>query len=354
MERGNPERTGEQAKALADSLLKVVKEDTSKFRQLAIQVSDDKGSGAQGGSLGWYGPQAMVRPFSNFTFRGEKGDIGLVPSRFGFHIIEVLDQKGSAASVKLVSIDREITASETTMNNVYTKAGEFAGQVTSADEFSAKAEELGYAPRVATNLKAFDESIPGLGANRDIVKWANGVGASNEESEIGDIQLFTSTTPYVVAILTDRNEEGYRELESIKEQIKPQVINEKKAEDFIKKFNEALKGDENLSAVALKLGLAENTLNISFQSPSIGVYGNEPKVVGAVSALETGKMTQPIKGSRGVYVAEALSVTPAQEMPDYTQQKDQQEQAVRGRVQGSVFQSLKDGAKLDDRRAKFY
>ncbi len=354
LERGNPDRTGQQAKELADSLLKIVKADTARFRQLAIQVSDDKGSGAQGGNLGWYGPQAMVRPFSNFTFRGKKGDIGLVPSRFGFHIIEVLDQKGSAPSVKLVSIDREITASEATMNNIYAKAGEFASQVNSAEEFSAKAEELGYAPRVATNLKAFDESIAGLGANRDIVKWANAVGVGNEESKIGDIQLFTSTTPYVVAILTDRNEEGYRELASIKEQIKPQVINEKKAEDFIKKFDEAMKSGENLSAIALKLGLAENTLSINFQSPSIGVYGNEPKVVGAVSALETGKRTKPIKGARGVYMAEAVSITPAQEMPDYTQQKDQQEQAIRGRVQGSVFQSLKDGAKLDDRRAKFY
>ncbi len=354
LERGNPDRTGQQAKELADSLLKVVKADTSRFRQLAMQVSDDQGSGAQGGSLGWFGPQAMVRPFSNFSFRGKKGEIGLVPSRFGFHIIEILDQKGSSPSVKLVSIDREITASETTLNNIYSKAGEFAGQVNSADEFSAKAEELGYAPRVATNLKAFDESIPGLGANRDIVKWANGVGVGNEETKIGDIQLFTSTTPYVVAILTDRNEEGYRELSSIKEQIKPQVINEKKAEDFIKKFDEAMKAGESLSAIALKLGLTENTLNINFQSPSIGVYGNEPKVVGAITALETGKKTKPIKGLRGVYVAEAVSVTPAQELPDYTQQKNQQEQAMRGRVQGAVFQALKDGAKLDDRRSKFY
>ncbi len=354
LERGNPERTGQQAKELADSLLKVVKADTSKFSQLAIQISDDKGSGADGGNLGWYGPQAMVRPFSNFTFRGNKGDIGLVPSRFGFHIIEILDQKGSAPSVKLVSIDREITASETTINNIYGKAGEFAGQVNSIEEFSAKAEEMGYAPRVATNLKAFDEAIPGLGANRDIVKWANGVGVNNEESEVGDIQLFTNSTPYVVAILTDRNEEGFRELASIKEQIKPQVINEKKAENFIKKFEEAMSGGESLSAIASKVGATENTLNINFQTPNMGAYGNEPKVVGAISALNTGEKTKPLKGSRGVYVAEAVSVTPAQEMPDYTQQKNQQEQAIRGRVQSAVFQSLKDGAKLDDRRAKFY
>lgn len=354
LERGNPERTGQQAKELADSLLKVVKADTSKFRQLAMQVSDDNGSGANGGNLGWYGPQAMVRPFSNFTFRGKKGDIGLVPSRFGFHIIEIQDQKGSSPSVKLVTIDREITPSEATLNNIYSKAGEFAAQVNNADEFAAKAEELGYAPRVATNLKSFDEAISGLGSNRDIVKWANGVGVGNEESKVGDIQLFTSTTPYVVAILIDRNEEGYRDLNSIKEQIKPQVINDKKAEGFVKKFDEAMSSGESLSAVAQKLGVTENTINVNFQSPALGVYGNEPKVIGAITALETGKKTKTIKGARGVYVAEAISVTPAQEMPDYSQQKAQQDQAIRARVQSAVFQSLKDGANIDDRRAKFY
>lgn len=354
LERGNPDRTGQEAKVLADSLLKVVKADTAKFAEIARSVSDDPGSGSQGGNLGWFGPQQMVRPFSNFSFRNDEGEIGLVPSQFGFHIIEILDQKGSSPAVKLVSIDRAITPSEATLDKVYNAASEFAASVSNVEEFSAKAEEMGYTPRVATNLKAFDENIPGIGSNREIVKWANGLGVNNEESEIGDIQLFSSTTPYVVAILTDRNEEGYRELEAIKEQIRPQVIREKKAEQFAAKMKEAMNGANNLSAVAQKLNLNENTQNLSFQSANIPGMGNEPKVAGVASALNTGEMSDPVKGNRGVYLLEAVNVTPAQEMPDYTQLQDSQQQALRGRVQGQVFQSLKEGANIDDRRAKFY
>lgn len=354
LERGNPERTAQEAKALADSLVERFKNDTTGFAQAARELSDDPGSGAKGGDLGWFGPQQMVRPFSNFSFRNDVGDIGLVPSQFGFHIIEVTDQKGASPAVKLVTIDRQIQPSETTLDDIYNNASQFAANINSADEFATKAEEAGYTPRVATNLKAFDENIPGIGANREVVKWANGVGVNNEDSEVGDIQLFTSGDPYIVAVLTDRNEKGYRELSAIKEQIRPQVMKEKKAEMFITKFNEAMNGNSDINALGQALGLQVRDQEMSFQSPNINGFGNEPKVVGAVSALESGQMSNPIKGSRGVYVVMVNGVTAAPEMPDYAPVKMNEQQQVRDRVQSALFNSLKEGTDLDDRRPKFY
>lgn len=348
---GNESRTPQQARALADSLLAVVKEDTSKFAAIARELSDDPGSGSKGGDLDWFGDKTMVASFSNFSFRNKTGDIELVPSQFGFHIIEILGQKGSTPALKLMSISREIVPTEETIDEIYNAASTFAASVEETEDFTAKAEEKGYTPRPATALKPFDESIPGLGNNREIVRWANRI--NDEDVEIGDIQLFNNgNESYVVVMLADAMEDGYRKLEEVKESMRPLVMNAKKAEVIIEKFNSVSGDDIQAKASAANATVTEQSVN--FSSPALGRFGTEPKAVGAIFGMEDGQVSKPIKGNRGVFVIKLKNKTPAPELPEYTQQAQEQQQMTRGRVQGQVFNSLKESAKVDDRRAKFY
>ncbi|AEV31108.1 parvulin-like peptidyl-prolyl isomerase [Owenweeksia hongkongensis DSM 17368] len=350
LQGGNETRNQPQAKALVDSLLEVVKADTSKFAAIAKELSDDPGSGANGGELGWFGDKQMVASFSNFSFRNEKGEIAMVPSQFGYHIIEILDQKGSSEAVKLLSISREIAPTEQTIDDIYSAASEFASSVSGTEDFTAKAEEKGYTPRPATGLLPFDESIPGLGNNREIIRWANGI--NSEDTEIGDIQLFNNgNSSYVVVLLTDAMEDGYRSLDAVKENIRPMVINSKKGDMLMKKF-EGATGD--IDAIGAAAGAPVTTQAVNFGAPSLGRFGSEPKVIGTIFGMNDGETSKPIKGNRGVFVIQLTNKTPAAELPDYSEQQNQQQQATRGRVQGQVFLSLKENAKLDDRRAKFY
>ena len=54
--------------------------------------SDDQGSAQIGGDLGWFPEGRMVVPFNNACFSGKKGDIKIVETTFGIHIIEILAQ----------------------------------------------------------------------------------------------------------------------------------------------------------------------------------------------------------------------------------------------------------------------
>lgn len=64
------------------------------FAELAKEYSDDKGSAAKGGDLGWFGKGKMVRPFEVAAFKTKKGGISEpVKTTFGYHIIKVNDVK---------------------------------------------------------------------------------------------------------------------------------------------------------------------------------------------------------------------------------------------------------------------
>jgi peptidyl-prolyl cis-trans isomerase D len=89
--KADPQPAARQAaKAKAEKLLAQVKAAPARFAELAKQNSDDPGSAAQGGSLGNFTRDAMVKPFADATFGMKAGEIsGLVETDFGYHIIRL-------------------------------------------------------------------------------------------------------------------------------------------------------------------------------------------------------------------------------------------------------------------------
>lgn len=79
-----------KARAKAEEVLKEVEKTPAAFAELAKKYSQDPGSAAKGGDLGFFGRGMMVKPFEDAAFRQKEGEIsGIVQSDFGFHIIKV-------------------------------------------------------------------------------------------------------------------------------------------------------------------------------------------------------------------------------------------------------------------------
>ena len=95
-----PTATAEQqaaAKASIDSIYNAVTANPAVFEDLARELSDDKGSGRQGGKLNWFGAGMMVEPFDSASFAIQVDEISRpVRSQFGWHVIRKLDAKGPA------------------------------------------------------------------------------------------------------------------------------------------------------------------------------------------------------------------------------------------------------------------
>lgn len=86
------------AEAKAQSLLNQAKGGAD-FATLARQNSDDAGSKASGGDLGWIGQNGqMVKPFEDAVFATAAGGIsGPVKTEFGYHVVQVREIKSGKA-----------------------------------------------------------------------------------------------------------------------------------------------------------------------------------------------------------------------------------------------------------------
>jgi peptidyl-prolyl cis-trans isomerase C len=90
---GAKELTGEEALAKANEVREKLVAGAD-FAEVAAAVSDDTGSAARGGELGFFGPGQMVAPFEQAAWTLKPGEISQpVKSDFGYHIIQLQEQR---------------------------------------------------------------------------------------------------------------------------------------------------------------------------------------------------------------------------------------------------------------------
>ncbi|MFY7672633.1 peptidylprolyl isomerase [Tenacibaculum sp. MEBiC06402] len=330
--------TDEQAKKLADSLLTVVKRDRSKFESLVKEFSSDKGSVEKGGFYDWFPYNRMVPEFRDFVFEGKKGDMGVVKSTFGYHVILIEGQKNFQKAIKLATFARKIEASEITENAIFQDAETFALEIskgTSIDE-AAKQRELTTLP--AVGLKALDENVPGLGNEREIITWAFG-----KDVEIGDYKRFDVNGGYVVATLTNVTEEGLMPVDKAINKVRPILLNEKKAEILKDKFTA---GTLEEIASANKQTVRSIT-DVNLKSPTITGIGFEPKVVGAMLNAKENELISKVEGDRGVY---AFVVT-GKELPTALPNYDTYRKRIANQRRNQTFnmyEAIKKASDVED------
>jgi peptidyl-prolyl cis-trans isomerase D len=101
-----------EAKAKADDLFAQVQKNPKSFADLARKHSQDPGSGAAGGDLGFFGRGMMVKQFDEAVFKANKGElVGPVLTDFGYHIILLTDvrpEKGKPLAEATPEIDGEL------------------------------------------------------------------------------------------------------------------------------------------------------------------------------------------------------------------------------------------------------
>ena len=334
-------KTEEEAKTFADSLTTILKSSTSKFETFVTDYSSDKGSVEKGGLYDFYPYNQMVPGFRDFTFEGKKGDIGVVKTVFGFHIIENLDQKGEQTLYKVATIARKIEPSEATVDKVFRDATSY--EVAVADKaFSDAAKTANYEVKPVLKIKELDENIPGLGSQRAVVRWS-----FNEDTEIGDFKRFSVPGGYAVVQLTKRTEAGLIPVSDARLTIGPELIKEKKAKQIMEAVSAtSLEDFAKAKGQQVKTSSAINMIN-----PTVAGAGREPYVVGYAFGLKDGETSKLLVGETGVFMIKRTGFTPAVKLDNYQSFANQVSTKKLSAVQGQLYNALKDAADIEDNRA---
>ncbi len=144
------------AKAKAEALLAEVRKDPASFAKVAKANSQDPGSAEQGGDLGFFGKQAMVKPFEDAVYQLQQGQISdLVQSDFGYHIIQLTGIK--PATVKPLAEVKDEIAAEIKKQLVEKKFAEMADIFSNtvyeqADSLKPVADKLKLTIQTAANV----------------------------------------------------------------------------------------------------------------------------------------------------------------------------------------------------------
>lgn len=83
------------------------------FSTLAILYSEDPGSAQKGGELGFQGKSELVKEFADIAFSLRKGSVSpIVETKFGFHIIQLIDRQGEKINVRHILVKPKVTMDE--------------------------------------------------------------------------------------------------------------------------------------------------------------------------------------------------------------------------------------------------
>ncbi|WP_138477262.1 peptidylprolyl isomerase [Dyadobacter bucti] len=323
------------------------------FEALAATSSADPGSAQRGGDLNYFQNNgAMVKPFEEAVFSATS--TGLIPrlveSQFGFHIIKVTATKSNTL-YRIAAIGKTIAPSQATRDEAYRKADEFANSVKTKEQFNEavkknKALVVATANRIpesATNINAIQNG-------RDIVRWA-----FKDDSKINSVSpVFETEEQYIVAVLVGKSDQDDVKVDDFRDELTTKVRNQIKSEQITAKLKGA-SGD--LETIAKKYGagaLVESATDISLATGFLTSAGFDPIALGKAFGLKPGQKSGVFTGENGVFIMELIGKTDAPKIADFTQYKTQLTQSLESRMSYLVNEAIRENAKIEDRRAKFF
>lgn len=336
------------AKEKAQKILKDIKGGAS-FAAKAREFGTD-GTASSGGDLGWFTSGQMVKEFEKPVFDAKKAGLisDVVETQFGYHIIEVTNVKDNT-SYDVAILERTITPSDETLNEVLRKADSFAADLSGVEDFKEKAKEQGLSVFDAADLGTADRRINDLGDARQVVTWLF------REASVGKVStVFDLTDTYVVAVMTGETEKGFKSFDKVKEEITPLVRNEVKGKYIQEKLKGKTEALEELAKLFPRDAVVSSSSDLKLNASSMPSVGFDPVVIGSVFSLESGKRSFPVAGENGVVVLELQNMTDAPAIGDFTMFKNQMLNSLSSRGGYYITEALKEAARIEDKRYKFF
>jgi peptidyl-prolyl cis-trans isomerase D len=276
------EKNVEQARQKALEILKLAREGRD-FAELAKQYSEGP-TAANGGDLGVFRKDAMVKPFADQAFMMKAGDISEpVQTRFGWHIIKVEKvNEATSASFEAARDDiRRKLTDERAKALAYETAESIYDNSFQGDDLVQNAEDQHLA---ITQTGFFTQKGPVKGI-KDGAKFAAAAFAL-PVMDVSPIQELNDG--YVILQVTDKKDSQIPDLQAVAPRVRADLIKEKqneKARAEAEAFLAALQDGKSFDNESERMGFPVDTTGFFTRNTPVPKIGNNPDLSDAAFLL---------------------------------------------------------------------
>ena len=340
-------KTDAEAKAKAEALLKQIKAGGD-FADLAKKNSEDPGSGAQGGELGFAKRGTMVPEFDSAIFTQKIGDVTLIHTQYGYHLIQV-EERQTAHNQALSEVKPAIEVTLIRQKESQAEAAYAATLATEAQKNGLAKTAAAHHLEVVTTPSLNPQGIiPGLPDGSQVIAKAftaklNGDPQFAQSGEGFAIFQVTGITAAHAPSFADWKPKVANDYA---EERLPQLLAEK-----TKELADKAKAEKDLAKAAKEVGATVKTSDLvgdQGQVPDLGQLGS---VAPQLFELNPGDISGPINAQRTGVVAkidDKVSPTPEEIAKNLDQTRDQ----IVNQRQEEVFGIFVSNAQDEYKKAK--
>lgn len=342
--------TVEAARTLADSIYTALK-GGAEFETIA-QKYGQQGTKQWMTSAMYQSAQTIdadTRSYLNTLNTLAAGELKNVELTQGNLILQVTDRRHMINKYDVAVVKHTIDFSKETYSAAYNKFSQFVAENKTVDLMEKNAAKFGFEINSRADLLSSEHYVVGLRATRDVMKWIF-------EAKTGDVSpLYEcgNNDNLLVVALTKIHPAGYRGFDDVREQLKAQVVNDKKYEVLCQKVS----GVSDIAAAKAKGAVVDTVRQITFAAPVFvqSTASSEPALSGAVAAVEKGKFsTHPVKGNGGVFLFQVVDRKEREGVKFDAKATEKQLQQQALQAAGRFMQELYQKAGVVDNRYLFF
>ena len=264
-------------------------------------------------------------------------------------IIQVTARKAMVTKYDVAVVKHTIDFSKDTYSQAYNKFSQYVSENKTLENLEANAQKFGFRVQERKDLYNSEHTVAGLRSTREAMKWIFDAKAGS----VSPLYECGNNDHLLVVALTAVHPVGYRTQADVEEQLKQDVMRDKKFEAAAAKLN----GVKDIASAKQKGAQIDSVRQITFSAPVFvqSVGSSEPALSGAVAAVKAGQFSsQVVKGNGGAYLFQVLSKK-QREGGKYDEKQQQQQLRQRAlQAAGRFLNELYLDANVVDNRYLFF
>jgi peptidylprolyl isomerase/peptidyl-prolyl cis-trans isomerase D len=289
----------------------------------------------------------MADAFEQAAFDAQPGElVGPVESEFGYHLIRV--EARASEAVQIADLAYDLSPGQATLTDLETQLADLAYFAEESGNFQEEAQRLDMNMQ-EVQVEAGQSSIPGIGQSRALANFTE-TAQSGEISEVVELD-----DQFAVVHVEEITPEGYRSFESVKSQIRPRVVLQKKRAILADRMRRALQQNGFSGLPAALNTQMRSKADVTYSTETIPGIGTDPSFAGTVFGLDEGQTSSVVEGENAAYVVRVNQIQEPGELTQAERQKIRQQiiRQERKQVSSQWIAALKEEATIEDNRGAF-